>query len=238
MTPLLLVAAGIGALVAGAFVLRSFGPRFRVGRLLATTPAASVEEALAMAGRGERRYVRLRGRIDSDEEFQDQEHRPLVFRRTRLEARRAAAWRTFEDNREQVAFEIREGLAAIAIDGGALDAGLVVVPRVSTGVAADLGERAPDDLPGDAPVRATIEQLSSVEHAVVLGVPEVGDGAVIPMTARQGRPLVLTTLEPDEAMRILAGGNAGRSRAAAALLTVGVALVGLGAVWAVVEAVT
>jgi hypothetical protein len=236
VTPLLLVAAGIGALIAGALVLRSFGPRFRVGRLLATTPAASVDEALAMAERGERRYVRLRGRIDAEEEFQDQDHRPLVFRRTRLEASRAGRWRAFEDNREQVPFELREGLAGIAIDGDALDAGLVVVPRVSAGVAADLGERAPGDLPGDTPVRATIEQVSSVEHAVVLGVPVAAEGAAR-MTAGLGRPLVLTTLESDEAMRILSGGNAGRSRAAAALLTIGVGLMGLGGLWAVVEAV-
>jgi hypothetical protein len=226
--PLSLLLLGVALLGAAGLVLRSFGPRYRVGRLLAATPRVTVAEALRIAQDGPPRYVRVDGRIDSDQEFEDPDHRPLVLRRTRLEARAGSGWRTFEDSREQVPFELHEGLDAIAVDGAALDVGLVVVPRVSSGVAGDLGERA-GTLAPDAPVRARIEQVSSVEHATALGVPRDVDGEVR-LTAGLGRPLVLTTLEPREAMRLLAEGRTGAPRLAAALIAGGVVagIAGLG----------
>lgn len=236
MTPLFLVAAGIGALVAGVLVLRAYGPRYRVGRLLATTPTVSVAEAIALAERGAARYVRVDGRIDSEEEFEDSDHRPLVFRRTRLEARGRSGWEAFEDSRQTVPFEVHEGLAAIRIDAAALDAGLVVVPRESVGVATDLADRVPAGIAADTPVRARIEQISSVEHAIVLGVPTAEDGQGPRLTAGLGRPLVLTTLEIPEAMRILTGGQTLRPRIAAVLLASGAALVALGIVGAILGA--
>jgi hypothetical protein len=236
VTPVLLIAAGAIALAAGVAVLRSFGPGYRVGRLLAATPRVPIEEARALAERGAHRYVRVDGRIDSENEFDDADHRPLVLRRTRFEALRGRAWETVEDSREQVPFEIREGVAGIDIDGAALDAGLVVVPRLSTGVAGDLGERMPAGLARETPMRARIEQVSSVEHAIVLGVPVAEDGR-IRMGPGLGRPLVLTTLEPPEAMRILGGGDTSRARAAALLLLVGVTFVTAGIGWAIGEAI-
>jgi hypothetical protein len=231
VTPLLLIAAGLLALVTGVAVLRTFGPRYRVGRLLATTPRVSVDEARAIATAGRRRYVRVDGRIDSEEDFEDTEHRPLVFRRTRLEARRATGWQAFEDRRERVAFHVNEGLGSILVDDAALDAGLVVVPRESVGVASDLGDRVPAELPSSTPVRARIEQVSSVEHAIVLGVPVTEAGGEPRLTAGLGRPLVLTTLEPAEAMRVITGGRTARPRFAAVLLASGVVLAAVGVAW-------
>ncbi len=236
MIPQLVLLAGLVLLVAAWAVLRSFGSRLRVGRLIAATPRVSVEQALALAGSGAVRYVRVDGRLDSEEEFEDADHRPLVFRRTRLEARDGRGWRTFEDQRQAVAFELREGMAGIAIDADALDEGLVVLPRESVGTAGDLLERAPG-LPAATPVRARIEQLSSVEHAMALGVP-VRDGDAVRLTAGLGRPLVVTTLEPPEAMRILAAGRTTAPRAAATLLAAGLVLTAIGSVWLIVEALT
>ena len=236
MTPLLLIAAGAVALGAGVVVLRSFGSGYRVGRLLARTPRIPIDEARALAESGARRYVRVDGRIDSAEEFDDAQHRPLVLRRTRLEARTERGWETVEDSREQVPFEVREGTAAIDIDGTALDAGLVVVPRLSAGVAGDLADRRPAGLRPETPLRARIEQVSSVEHAIVLGVPVAGDGR-IRMEAGLGRPLVLTTLDPPEAMRILGGGDMVRARAAAGLFLAGLAFVLAGIGWAIGDAI-
>jgi hypothetical protein len=244
VSPLLLAAAGVLALVLGGTVLRTFGPRYRVGRLLATTPRISIAEALELAASGRQRYVRIDGRIDAEDEFEDADHRPLVFRRTRLESRAGRAWRVFEDQRQAVPFEIREGLDAIGVDDAALDAGLVVVPRESVGTAADLPDRVPLGLADDTPVRLRIDQVSSVEHAIVLGVPvaaAAGDAAAGPMsTARMsaglGRPLVLTVLEPPEAMRVLAG-NGGRARLAAVCLAAGAALIVASLAWVGLAAV-
>jgi hypothetical protein len=233
VTPLLLVAAGVLAVVGGVAVLQTFGSRYRVGRLLASTPTVNLAEALSIAADGRPRYVRIAGRIDAEDEFEDVNHRPLVFRRTRLEAHRAGRWVTFEDSRETVPFEIREGALAIAIDGAAIDTGLVVVRRESIGAAADLADRAPSDMLPETRVRAIVEQVSSVDHATALGVPTAGDeaGDQPRLTAGLGRPLVLTTLAPDEAMRVLAAGSS-RPRIAAACFVAGAILVVAGLAWA------
>src|SRR5215212_12045626 len=67
VAPLVLLTLGLALLVVAGLVLRSFGPRLRVGRLLATTPRVTVAEARALAEAGTRRYVRVDGRIDSDQ---------------------------------------------------------------------------------------------------------------------------------------------------------------------------
>ena len=224
MIPVVLAGLGVAALALAAGLLRSFGTRYRVGRLLAAVPRVTIADAIELARHGEPRYIRVDGRIDAAEEFEDADHRPLVFRRTRLQARSGREWTTFEDGREVVRFEVREGLDAIGVDGDALGDGLVVVPRESIGTAADLGDRAPAGLAPDTPVRALIEQVSSVEHAAVLGVPVLDDGGAPGLTAGLGRPLILTTLEQSEAMRILTHGGAGRARVAGLSFVIGLGL--------------
>jgi hypothetical protein len=236
VTPLLLLLGGLVALAAGAAVLRSYGPRYRVGRLLSATPTVSVAEAVAAAG-GPPRYVRIAGRIDAEDEFEDDAHRPLVLRRTRLEVRDGRDWRAIEDDRKAVPFEVREGLDGIAIDSAALDEGLVVIPRESVGTAADAPDRVPAGMPPETPVRLRVDQVSSVEHAIVLGVPTARSDGAAQMTAGLGRPLILTTLEPDEAMRIIAGSGSRRPLAAAICLAGGLVLLTAGLVWALVDAV-
>ncbi len=235
MEPLLVVVAGAAALVGGALVLRSFGPAYRVGRLLATTPTATIEEADRLAAAGTPRYIRIDGRIDSEADFPDEHQRPLVFRRRRLEARRRGSWSILEEDVQVVPFEVREGLAALAIDGPRLAAGLVVLPRESIGTAADAPDRVPEGTPPQTPVRLRIEQVSAVEHATILGVPErQPDGSTL-LTEGLGRPLVLSTVEPTEAMQLLAGGRRGRPAAAAGLLVAGLALLAVGLAWALVR---
>ena len=239
MTPLLLVGLGLAVLAAGLAILLSFGHRYRVGRLLATAPLVTVAEAVRLAGEATPRYVRIEGRIDSEQEFEDADHRPLVLRRTRIDARTAfgGLWRAVEDGIEAVPFRLNEGLDSIAIDESGLRDGLVVVPRQSVGVAGDLDDRLPAEVPRDTPTRVTIEQVSSIEHAIVLGLP-VTDGAGQPrMTAGLGRPLVLTTLEIPEAMRILTGGAILRARIAAGFLVAGATLLLVAGVWWIVGSV-
>jgi len=238
VSPLAFIVLGVAALGAGALVLRTFGARYRIGRLLAATPSVSVAEARELAA-GPARYVAIRGRIDSEADFEDDAHRPLVLRRARIQLRRGSDWVTVDEHTEAVEFEVREGLDAIAVDHAALDAGLVVVPRESVGRAADAPERVPAETPPDAPMRLLVEQVSSVEHAVVIGVPVAGiAGGPVRMTAGLGRPLILTTLESPEAMRILAAGAPRRPLIAAVTLAVGLVSLTIGVVWAFLGAVT
>jgi hypothetical protein len=235
--PQVLIVAGFITLAAGVLILLSFGPRFRVGRLLAATSGSTIPAALEAAAAGAGRYVRLSGRIDSEAEFEDAAHRPLVFRRTRIQLRRRGRWQTVDEGREQIPFELSSGIDAIGVDVEALDVGLVVMPRESTGRAADLPDRVPPGTPPETPARALIEQVSSVEHATVLGRPvRRPDGRTV-MTSDGGRPLVLTTLERDEAMRVLTGGDRRRTTLAAAALGAGLILVVAGLILGLVGAI-
>jgi hypothetical protein len=238
VTPLIPIAQGLVALAIGFAILRSFGPNYRVGRLLAVTPVVTVAEARALAF-GPPRYVAIRGRIDAEDAFEDEAHRPLVLRRARIQAGGGTRWSTLDEQLEVIDFSIREGLDAIAVDHGSLGPGLVVIPRQSTGSAADVPDRLPTGTPPATPIRLRIEQLSAVEHALVAGVPTARPGDDEPwMTAGLGRPLILTTLERDEAMRILASDAPRRPLAAAIALAVGLVSVTVGIVWALIGAAT
>ena len=235
MTPLLVVGLGLAAILAGTLLLRAYGPRARVGRLLAVTPGVSIAVAreLALAGRG--RYLRVEGRLDADDEFPDEGGRPLVFRRERLEARVDGRWRTLSDERRSIPFRLRHGLDAIAIDADALDAGVVVIPRVAEGTAGEVTGRVPAELPADAPVRLVVEALSTVDQATVLGVPTTSGSGEPVMGTGGGRPLVVSTMADPEAMRVLAGGGRRRPLLAAASLFAGLVLMTVGFGWALLS---
>ncbi len=235
VSPLLVIAAGAAAVAAGIGVLLSFGSRYRVGRLLAATPRVTVDEAVGLAASGARRYVRVDGRLDSAEDFPDEHQAPLVYRRRRLQLRQRGTWRSLDEQLEAVPFEVREGLSGIAIDHAALAEGLVVLPRESAGTAAEIPDRMPPGTPPGTPARMRVEQISSVEHAIVLGVP-VQVGGATQLTAGLGRPLVLTTLEVPEAIRVLGGGRR-RSAIAAVSLATGLVLLTAGLLWAVLSIV-
>jgi hypothetical protein len=235
--PLLLVVAGGLALAAGWWLLRGLGPGARIGRILAVTRVVPIAEAVAAAHGGRARYLGVLGRVDSTQDWEDEDHRPLVLRRRRLELRRGRGWQPFEDAREVVAFEIAEGLDRIAVDGEALGEGLVVVTRESVGTAADLGDRVPAGTDPATPARLRLDLLTSVDHALVLGVPVVDPERGPILRPGLGRPLILTNLETEEAMRLLADGRQGTTRAISALLGGGSAAVVAGIAWAIVDAI-
>ena len=161
MTPLLPIVVGVLALALGVAILRSFGMRFRVGQILAVAPVVSIAEARAFA-EGPPRYVAIQGRIDAADEFEDEAHRPLVLRRVRIQLGSRRGWRTIDEQREAVDFEVREGLDGIAIDQRALDDGLVVLPRESAGTVADAPDRAPAGTP-------RIDAAATADRTGVLG---------------------------------------------------------------------
>ncbi|MEO5704601.1 MAG: hypothetical protein ABIZ52_04935 [Candidatus Limnocylindrales bacterium] len=239
MAPLLLLAAGLVALATAAVILRSFGSGYRVGRLLAAAPRVSVAEAVQLAEAGTPGYVRIEGRIDSDAEFEDAHHRPLVLRRTTIEWRPAhgsGPWTSFDTRLEAVPFVIRDGLDEISVASERLADGLVTIARMSVGEARDIEELTAAGVAPDAQARLRVEQVSTVEHGTVLGVPVPASSGGFEMGPGRGRPLILSTLEEDEAMRVLAGGRTGRSRLAIACLALGVALVAAAALWWLVDA--
>jgi hypothetical protein len=241
VVPLLLVGSGVLAFVAGILVVRSFGEAGRIGRILAGTRAVPIATAVSLADTTDPPYLRVDGRIDAEDEFEDDAHRPLVLRLSRIEVQRDGRWQTVDTRREAVPFAVRAGPDSIAIASEVLDEGLAVLPRVALGVVADLAGRAPLALPAglspDAPARYTIRQVSSVEHAAVLGVPRQDTDGSVRLGPGRGRPLILTTLETDEAMRLLGGGRRVRSGLVIALFAAGAGAITVGIGWAIVSIV-
>jgi hypothetical protein len=219
---LALAIGGVVAILAGWAALSGLGARFRVGRLLAVTPQVSLEMAQQLAAAGEQRYVRVHGRISSDEEFPDEHDRPLVYRRRRLlVAGGPTGWQVVGDEREAVPFGVEQRGTFIALDAAQLEDGLVVIPREAEGRVADLPPAQRAGLDPAAPTRLLIEQVSAVEHAFACGVPAAGPAGTTVMRAGTGRPLILTTLEIAAAMRILGRGRRRRIWLAAGLLVTG-----------------
>jgi hypothetical protein len=228
--PVALAVAGVALTAVALLLLRSLGPRFRLGRLLAAAPTVSIEEAQELA-RGPAVYIRVSGRVSSDEEFPDENDRPLVFRRTRIEVAQGDGWATVVDEREAVPFGVESRSAFLAIDGAALGDGLVAIPRQASGRVSDLsGDRAgaTTGLAPETPVRLNIEQLSAVEHVTACGRVELRNDRPV-LTAGLGRPLIVTSLDQPSAMRILASGARRRVAAAAVLVLVGFSLLALAA---------
>ncbi|HEX5466400.1 MAG TPA: hypothetical protein VFW92_06960 [Candidatus Limnocylindrales bacterium] len=230
MIPIVLILAGLGCLAAGLGLLRWLGPRLRVARLLAAAPPVSIDQAATLARRGPARYVRVRGRVTSNEEFPDEFDRPLVYRRRRLELRSpgAARWQTVEDEIEAVPFAVEERGAAIGVDAARLEEGLVVLSREAEGTAAEVPQRLPEGTDPRATVRHRILQVSAIEHVEVAGRPALDPDGHPTMTAGLGRPLILSTLERDEAMRVIAGGRRRRVAVAGGLMAAGLVLVAAG----------
>jgi hypothetical protein len=242
----LAIVTGSLALAAGIVLLRRTGQAWRLGRLLAAAPSRSLAEVAAMAATGEAAYVRTHGRVSSHEVFPDEDDRPLVFRRRRLQHLRGRRdWETFADDRVAVPFGLEERGHHVAIDESVLGDGLVVVPRVADGVAADLADRGllDDATPGASgmaphtPVRLRIEEVSAVDHATAVGVPILAPDGRAMLTAGLGRPLIVTTLEADAAMRVLAAGQRTPVVAAAALLVAGPLLLAIGLLLAILAIV-
>lgn len=223
--------AGAASLVGAGLLLRSLGQRFRIGRLLSAAREVSIEEALELAV-GPPVYIRVSGRVSSAEEFPDENDRPLVFRRTRVEVAEAPdKWRTVSDKREAVPFGVESRSAYLAIDGAAVGDGLVAMPRQADGRVSELAPEFAAAIAGvhpDTAVRMTIEQLSAVEQVTACGCAEMRDGQPV-LTTGLGRPLIVTSLDRPAAMRVLASGARRRVAIATLLLVAGLGLLGLAA---------
>jgi hypothetical protein len=230
---LILAAVGGASVIAGGLLLTRGGPGYRIGRTLSVAPELTLEEVAAAAVAKDGRYIRTRGRVASDEEFPDENDRPLVYRRQRLQTGSGSRWTDLDEDRVAVPFGLEAKGAFVAVDVDALGEGLVVVPRVAEGVARDLPPAFAERVPGlapDTPIRLRIDQLSAVEGATAAGVPSFGPDGQVRLTAGQGRPLIVTPLEPDAAMRVLASERRGAVKLAAALLAGGLACVAIGVV--------
>ncbi|MFM8429076.1 MAG: hypothetical protein ACKN93_05005, partial [Candidatus Limnocylindrus sp.] len=237
-----LLALGAGLIALSVWASRRGGTRARSARLMAGLAPVSPEEALLV---GEGRYLAVQGSIDAAEAFDDENHRPLVYRRERVLVREGDTWRELERAVRSVQFFITSPSASIEIAADSLGDGLVVIERPWEGSVLELvasGRTFTDDatsalvtaLATSAPTltaRVLLEQISTLDRGTVVGLLRNKRLTA----AGAGQQLVLTTLDRWEALRIL-GSEARGSLAislitlaalVAGVLTVGIAIVGL-----------
>ena len=192
----------------------------------------SPREALLV---GDGHYLAVSGNIDAAEAFEDESHRPLVYRRERVLIADGSTWREIERVVRSVPFVISDGDHSLAIDAAQLGDGLVVIERQWDGSVAELAAAHRDyqdpesatlvaQLATAAPTtgaRVILEQISTLDRGTAAGL--LRDGALTAGGA--GQPLVLTTLDRREALRILGSGQ--RASLAAGLLTLLLLIAGL-----------
>jgi hypothetical protein len=236
MNPIALIGAVL--MVVGLLLSRRTDVRTRAGQLLAGLSPISPTEALRLAAlRGESApYLAIKGSIDAPEIFEDEHHRPLVFRRERVSIADDQGWRVIDDAVRSLPFVISDASSAINIVTADLADGLVVVERRWEGSVAELHAagreyQSPETaglvaaIAASDPTRGArvgLEQISNLDRATAAG--QLVDGE---LRAGAGRPLVVTTLERAEALRLLGGEGRGRlasSTLALALLALGLLL--------------
>ena len=236
MSPVVLV--GVALIAVGLLLSRRTDVRTRAGQLLAGLSPISPTEALRLAAlRGDSApYLAIKGSIDAPEIFEDEHHRPLVFRRERVSIADDQGWRVIDVAVRSLPFVISDPSSAIRIATADLADGLVVVERRWEGSVAELHAAAREyqrpktrelvaAIAASDPTRGArvgLEQISSLDRATAAG--QLVDGE---LRAGAGRPLVVTTLERGEALRLLGSERRGRlasSTVALALLTLGTLL--------------
>ena len=232
MNGALLLASGALLIALSIWSSRRGGTRTRAARLMAGVAPISPREALLV---GDGHYLAVSGNIDAAEAFEDESHRPLVYRRERVLIADGSAWREIERAVRSVPFVISDGAHSVAIDAAQLGDGLVVIERQWDGSVTELAAAHRDyqdpesaalvaQLASAAPTtgaRVILEQISTLDRGTAAGL--LRDGALTAGGA--GQPLVLTTLDRREALRILGSGQ--RASLAAGLLTLLLLIAGL-----------
>jgi len=166
---------------------------------------------------GDAHYLAVSGNIDAVEAFEDENHRPLVYRRERVLVADGSAWREIDHVVRSVPFVLSDGGHSVAIDAEKLAEGLVVIERQWDGSVEELATANRDyqdpesgtlvaQLAATAPstrARVILEQISTLDRGTAAGV--LRDGTLT--VGGAGQPLVLTTLDRREALRILGSGQ-------------------------------
>ncbi|RLT21727.1 MAG: hypothetical protein DWI31_01815 [Candidatus Aquidulcis sp.] len=225
MNPVVVVGAAL--ILFGLLLSRRTDARTRAGQLLAGLSPISPTEALNLAAlRGDAApYLAIKGSIDAPEIFEDEHHRPLVFRRERVSIADEGQWRVIDTAERSLPFVVSDPSNSISIATADLADGLVVVERRWEGSVADLHAAGRDyqrpetaalvaALAASDPTRGArvgLEQISNLDRATAAGQLLNGE-----LRAGAGRPLVVTTLDRADALRLL--GSEGRGRLASSTL--------------------
>jgi hypothetical protein len=214
MLPLWLALGGGVLLGAGLLAIRRSGARPAMGRRLAGARQVRVGELLdlALADPLPDRPVRVIGRIRCAEPIiTSQDDRLVAFHRDVEVATPGGGWRSIERLRETRSFELWDHDGSLPLDPGKAAEPLIVLPHVWAGSVDALDEtyaaalaRLTAELGRLTEARASTRMVSVVDRLLVLAeVTRSVDGQVALAPPRGG--YLLSSLELDDAMRLLGG---------------------------------
>ena len=249
MIDLLVVWLALGGLILlglGAALVRRSGARPTMGRRLAGAREVRVGELLDLSAsdRLPRRAVRVVGRIRCTEPIvTGQDDRLVAFHRDVEVAGAAGGWRGIERMRETRSFELWDHDASLLLDPALAAEPLVVLPHVWTGSVDQLDDSYQGALARVVAeqgrlerARATTRMLSVIDRLLVLArVTRDAAGEVALAPPRGG--FIVSSLELDDAMRLLGGPRPRLLLAGSGALIASIALLAAAAILLVLELV-
>ena len=248
ITPLLgILALGIGAVASGAWLIRSSGANPRLGRRLASAPPFALPELaeLAVADRLPRGPVRVNGRVRCADPIRSDDGDRVAARHRDVEVRLPdGRWRVIERLREARLIDLWERTSSVGIDLSLAAEPLVTFPLVWSGSPDELGpafqgaiERVALDGSRPTAARSTTREVTLVDPLTVLAVPTRAPDGRLRLVPPDGGFLV-TAVELETAMRLLAGPHRSRMLTGYAVGLLGLALLGVGAIGLVAALLT
>ncbi len=214
MLPAWLALAGVLLLGIGLALVRRSGARPTMGRRLAGARQMPVGELLDI-GPGDPlpgRPVRVVGRIRcADPIVTSQGDRLVAFHRDVEVAMPRGGWRSIERLRETRSFELWDHDGSLPVDPADAAEPLIVLPHVWTGSAEELEEsyapaleRVAHEQGSATAARATTRMVSIVDRLLLLAVVTRDAEGHVSLTPPRGGYL-LSSMELDDAMRLLGG---------------------------------
>ena len=206
--------AGAALAVTGWVLLRASGARPGMARRLAGAREIKVGRLLDIGPDDElpRRPMRVVGRVRcGDPILTAEDDRLVAFHRDVEVQLPNGTWRPIERLRESRSFELWDHDGSLTVDAATVHEPLVVLPHVWDGPPDELSEvyepavaRITAEVGPPGAARSVAHMLSVVERLMVLAdVHRAPDGGIALAPPRGG--YVITSLELDEAMRILGG---------------------------------
>ena len=211
---LLLGALSLLLVAVGLLAIRGSGAHPRLAQRFAGAREHRVGELLDMADPPER-PVRVTGRVRCADPLVTPDGESLVAYHRDVEVRQQTrSWRTIDRLRETRSFELWDHDGSLTVDPALAAEPLVTIPHVWRGRAAELDphfagaiERLAADGAAPAEARAVTRMVSTVDRVGLLALVRRDAGGVSLAPPPGG--FILSTLELDAAMRLLAGPRRG-----------------------------
>ena len=237
--PLIVLAIGGLGTLAGIALIRASGANTSAGRRLAGARGMALRELHELAERDDlpRTPVRIEGRVRCADPIETPTGERLALLHRDLELQSPdGRWRTIERVRDARLVDLWQRSASVRLDLARVAEPLIAIPLVWEGDPTELGaalqpalervraEHGPPQL-----ARATTRQVLLVDELIVLARPARGDDGKLRLDPPPGGYLV-TNVDLDVAMRLLAGPHRSRMVAGYALAVVALVVMAAGAV--------